>query len=70
MSRKRVKVTLENTTGRNQRFKDNYTGDTMTRNQFVNKINKGEYENYHIRVINDIPTPVSNPDRERDNNLG
>ena len=42
----------------------------MTRSQFVKEIEKGNYENYHIRVINDIKTPVSNPDKSENNNLG
>lgn len=67
---KRVTVTRESSSGRNERFRDNYTGATMTRKQFVNQINQGVYENYHVRNINGIPTPVSNPDRSRNNNLG
>lgn len=42
----------------------------MTRSQFVREINKGNYENYHVRNINGLPTPVSNPDSKRNNNLG
>jgi hypothetical protein len=42
----------------------------MTRGQFVREINNGNYENYHVRNINGIPTPVSNPDSTRNNNLG
>lgn len=41
----------------------------MTRNQFVNQINRGNYENYHVRDINGIATPVSNPDSSSSNNL-
>lgn len=69
MARKRVSVIQESSSGRNQIYKDNYTGDIMTRNQFVNKINKGKYENYHVRVINNVSTPVSNPDKSSNNNL-
>ncbi len=32
---KRVKVTQENSSGRNTKFHDNFTGKDMTRNQFV-----------------------------------
>lgn len=67
---KRVSVTRESDTGRNERFRDNYTGADMTSKQFVNQINKGNYENYHVRNINGVPTPVSNPDRSKNNNLG
>lgn len=42
----------------------------MTRNQFVNQIKQGNYDNYHIRNIGGIETPVSNPDTTRNNNLG
>lgn len=67
---KRISVTHESNTGRNERFHDNYTGRNMTRNQFVNQITQGNYENYHVREINGILTPVSNPDKSRNNNLG
>ncbi|MCG3692181.1 hypothetical protein [Aliarcobacter butzleri] len=70
MGRQRVSVTRESDTGRNERFHDNYKGTDMTRSQFVREINNGNYENYHVRNINGIPTPVSNPDSTRNNNLG
>lgn len=66
----RITVTRESDTGRNERFHDNFTGADMTRNQFVRQINQGNYENYHVRNINGVATPVSNPDRNRNNNLG
>lgn len=69
MARKRVTVTQESETGRNERFHDNYTGADMTRNQFVRQIEKGNYDNYHVREINGVPTPVSNPDGKKNNNL-
>lgn len=68
--RKRITVTSETSTGRNERFHDNFTGTDMTRSQFVNQIKQGNYENYHVRNINGVPTPVSNPDKTRNNNLG
>ena len=67
---KRVTVTRESSTGRNESFHDNLTGANMTRNQFVNQIRRGNYEDYHVRNINGIPTPASNPDHSRNNNLG
>ncbi len=67
---KRVSVTRESSTGRNTNFHDNYTGADMTRAQFVRQINNGTYENYHVRNINGVSTPVSNPDSSRNNNLG
>ena len=66
---KRVKVVKESDSGRNQRFHDNYTGQDMTRAQFVKKIENGQYDNYHVRKINDVKTPVSNPDETKNNNL-
>lgn len=70
MGRKRISVTCESDTGRNQRFQDNYSGANMTRNQFVKEIKSGNYDNYHTRNINGVETPVSNPDSTRNNNLG
>ena len=67
---KRVSVTSENDSGRNVRFRDNVNGKEMTRSQFVKEIERGNYDNYNIRVINDIKTPVSNPDKSENNNLG
>lgn len=67
---KRISVTRESSTGRNEMFHDNYTGQNMSRQQFVNQINNGNYGNYHIRNINGIDTPVSNPDKSSRNNLG
>lgn len=67
---KRVKVTAESKTGRNQRFHDNFTGDDMSRPEFVRQIKQDKYPNYHVRDINGVPTPASNPDRSRNNNLG
>lgn len=70
MARKRITVTNEDNNGRNQNFRDNYTGKTMSRSKFVSEINKGNYNNYHVRKVNGIDTPVSNPDSNRNNNLG
>ncbi|PHZ84022.1 hypothetical protein [Paremcibacter congregatus] len=69
MARQRVTVTRESETGRNQQFHDNYNGGNMSRSQFVNQINQGNYPNYHVRNINGLDTPVSNPDNTRNNNL-
>lgn len=67
---KRIKVTKESDTGRNLEFHDNFTGKDMTRSQFVKEINNGNYENYTVKKINNLDTPVSKPDSSRDNNLG
>ena len=70
MTQKRIKVTEESDSGRNNRFHDNRTGENMTRTRFVKKINDGDYPEYHIRRINGINTPVSNPNNSENNNLG
>ena len=69
MSRKRVTVTQESDSGRNQQFHDNYTGQDMSRAEFVRQIEAGNYENYHVRVVNGVKTPVSDPDKTTNNNL-
>ena len=69
MPRKRVIVTQETDSGRNQRFHDNYNGADMTRAQFGSQIESGTYSNYHVREINGVKTPVSNPDGTTNNNL-
>lgn len=68
--KKRVTVTRESGTGRNERFHDNLNGNDMSRTEFVRKINQGLYPDYHVRNINDVKTPVSNPDKNQKNNLG
>jgi len=69
MAKKRVTVTKESNTGRNQKFHDNYTGADMSRPDFVKQIENGNYSNYHVRNINGVKTPVSNPDGKSNNNL-
>jgi|3_EtaG_2_1085321.scaffolds.fasta_scaffold02846_2 hypothetical protein len=69
MARKRVSVTSESDSGRNKAFHDNYTGADMTRGQFVREIERGNYPNHHVRNINGVKTPVSNPDGSTNNNL-
>ncbi len=67
---KRVKVTGETDSGRNTQFHDNFTGADMSRAQFVREIERGNYPNYHVRDMNGVKTPASNPDDKRNNNLG
>ncbi len=62
-----VTVTKENDTGRNTHFVDG--NKTMTRAKFVKEIEIGNYPEYHVRKINGIKTPVSNPDNKTNNNL-
>lgn len=71
MARKgNIKVIHENESGRNKRFKDNTTGRYMSRDDFNTAIKNGTYTGFHIRKINGIETPVSNPDKSKNNNLG
>jgi len=67
---KRVKVTNESDSGRNLRFRDNFTGAEMTRAEFVRAIEHGDYPNHHVRVGNGVKTPARNPDGNPRNNLG
>lgn len=67
---KRVITLYESESGRNERFYDKKLKKQMNRNEFVKKIQEGEYPGYHIRVINEIATPCSNPDKSKKNNLG
>ena len=67
---KRVIVTRESSSGRNLNFSDSRTGKSMSRAQFVREIRSGNYDDYHVRTINGIATPVSNPDGSSRNNLG
>jgi len=67
---KTVEVTQENDSGRNQRFHDDRSGRDMSRAEFVQQIREGTYPDYHVRIINGVATPVSNPDSSENNNLG
>lgn len=68
---KTVKAIAQTETGRNTRFKDMKTGEEMTRPQFVKEIKNGTYaDDYCVRKINGLDTPVSKPDGNKNNNLG
>ncbi|EEU31064.1 hypothetical protein HMPREF0501_00469 [Limosilactobacillus coleohominis 101-4-CHN] len=67
--RKRVTTTSQSSTGRNLTFHDNYSGNDMTRSQFVREIKNGNYPRYSVRKINNVDTPVSKPDKTVNNNL-
>lgn len=66
---KSVRVTVEDDSGRNQRFHDDKSGKNMSRPEFVKQIEEGKFPDYHVRKINGLNTPVSNPDRSEGNNL-
>lgn len=66
---KTVRTIAESDSGRNLKFHDTCTGVDMTRAQFVKEIERGNYGDYHVRNINHIKTPASNPDGRVGNNL-
>lgn len=66
---KRVRTTQESPSGRNTRFRDDGTGRSMSRAEFVRRIEAGQYNDYHVRIVNGVKTPVSNPDGSEVNNL-
>jgi hypothetical protein len=66
---KSVVVTRENDNGRNTQFHDNKSGKDMSRAEFVREIKQGNFPSYHVRNVNGVPTPVSNPDSKEGNNL-
>ena len=68
--KKQITVTRESSSGRNESFRDNKLGVIMTRAEFVKQIEKGNYGTYHVRIINGVKTPCSNPDGNTSNNLG
>ena len=63
-------VTQQSDSGRNEHFKNTQTGQDKTRAQTLKDIKAGKLLGYHIRVINGVETPVSNPDNSENNNLG
>lgn len=68
MTKKDYKVTRESDTGRNLEF--DAKGKQLTRAQFCNEIDAGKHEDFYVRKINGVRTPVSKPDGNKDNNLG
>ena len=70
MAHGRIIALDQDDSGRNTTFKDTRTGEVFGRNEFVGRIERGQYPNYHVREINGVKTPVSNPDGGKDNNLG
>ena len=65
-----IVVLQENKTGRNEVFQDTLSGHTMTREEFVQQIQAGKYPHYTVAVIHGTPTPISKPDKIKENNLG
>lgn len=69
MSKPKLTVTEESDSGRNEKFHHNYTGKDLTRSQLVKEIESGKHSDMHVRKINGIKTPVTNPDKTKNNNL-
>ena len=65
-----LKTIKESNTGRNLIFLDTKNNKELTLEQLVKIIENGKYLDYHIRIINDIKPPCSNPDKNKKNNLG
>lgn len=65
-----LRVIRQSKTGRNELFQDVNSKKILTREQVVACIKCGTYPAYHLRVINGIETPCSNPDKSKLNNLG
>ena len=69
---KQVKTIKETETGRNILFQNTGNHEIMTRTEFVSRIKneKSSYhDNYVVKMINGIETPVSKPDHLKNNNL-
>ncbi len=69
---KTVKTIAETSTGRNTLFQNTGNNEIMTRQEFVNRIknpNSVYHDDYYVRNINGIETPVSKPDKSTNNNL-
>lgn len=65
----KLEPTRQSDTGRNTHFRDTKSREEKSRTQVVREIEQGLYPDYHVREINGVKTPVSNPDSEN-NNLG
>ena len=70
MAKPKFTVTSESDTGRNQKFHHNYTGKDLTRAALVKEIEAGKHSDMHVRKVNGVKTPVTNPDKAKNNNLG
>ena len=66
---KPVIVLQEDKSGRNELFFDLVKNTMLSREKFVAAIKSGHYPSYTIKIINDLPTPVSKPDSRKTNNL-
>lgn len=70
MARKQISVVEQDENGRNETFKIHGTNEVVSREELAERIQNGEFDDYHVREINGVKTPVSNPDGKEGNNLG
>lgn len=71
MAKGRVTVIDESNSGMNRRFRDNWTGAEMTRGQFADEIQRGNYGDYNVQKLPDgRRIPRSNPNGSQVDNLG
>jgi hypothetical protein len=66
---KNIRAITQTPTGRNTKFKNIKTRKTITLEKFIREIQKGNYNGYHIRKMNNKKVPVSNRDKFKGNNL-
>jgi hypothetical protein len=67
---KPIIVLQESDTGRNEVFFNILNKEIMNSDEFVAKIEAGEYPGYQIKIINKVQTPVFIADGDKSNNLG
>lgn len=66
---KPIIVLKEDKNGRNELFFDLVKNLMFSRAEFVAAIEAGNYPAYTVKMIKELPTPVSNPDGRETNNL-
>ena len=68
--RKPVIVLKEDAKGRNEIYYDTVKQQLLTATEFIAFIESGKYPEYAVKMVHGVPTPVSNPDGRKVNNLG
>lgn len=67
---KKLVVTKESPSGRNQEFQDTSTGKIMGVRETVRRIEQGQFPGYHVQHVGKRAFPRSNPNRSSKDNLG
>lgn len=67
----RLSVLKQDESGLNIKFRDNYTGEVLSRTETVRRVKNGVYPGYHVRTQREtnIKYVASNPDVKKSNNL-